>query len=211
MHGEDLLVNDGSDWQAVETIGESLPQLNVISPLALVVETVDSIDGGALVVTAEHEEVFRVLDLVGQKQADGFERLLSTVDVITKEEVVGLWWETAILEQAEKVVVLAVDITTDLEVRSVEVVVRYRQGRSYLYRCFQLEQNRLRDEDLTSLGAQVTNFSLKQLNLLSGSASANFQQSIDDGVEIHLLLIRHYSRRARHASCSKWRKVGHVK
>lgn len=31
MHCEDLLVNYGSNWQAVETVGEGLPQFNVVS------------------------------------------------------------------------------------------------------------------------------------------------------------------------------------
>lgn len=66
MHGEDLLVNDGRNGQAVEAVGESLPQLDVVSPLALVVEAIDTVDGGALVVAAQNEEVLRVLDLVGK-------------------------------------------------------------------------------------------------------------------------------------------------
>lgn len=66
-------------------------------------------------VTAQNEEVFGVLDLVGKKQADSLERLLAAVDVVTKEEVVGLGRETAVFEKAQKVVVLAVDVTTDLE------------------------------------------------------------------------------------------------
>lgn len=44
MHGEDLLVNDGGNGQAVEAVGESLPQLDVVSSLALIVETVDAVD-----------------------------------------------------------------------------------------------------------------------------------------------------------------------
>lgn len=65
-------------------------------------------------VAPQDEEVFGVLDLVGQEQADGLERLLATVDVITEEEVVGLWREPAVFEKAEEVVILAVDITTNL-------------------------------------------------------------------------------------------------
>lgn len=49
-------------------------------------------------VTAEDEEVFRVLDLVGKQEADSLERLLASVDVISQEKVVGFRWETAILE-----------------------------------------------------------------------------------------------------------------
>lgn len=44
MHGENFLVNDSCDWQAIEAIGKRLPEFNVISSLALVVKSVDTID-----------------------------------------------------------------------------------------------------------------------------------------------------------------------
>ena len=44
MHGEDLLVNDGGNGQAVEAVGEGLPQLDVVSSLALIVKAVDAVD-----------------------------------------------------------------------------------------------------------------------------------------------------------------------
>lgn len=114
MHGENLLVNDSSNGKAVEAVGESLPELDVVSALALVVETVDTVDGGALVVSTQNEEVLGVLDLVGKEKANGLKRLLATVDVVTKEKVVGLGRETAVFEETEEVIVLAVDITANL-------------------------------------------------------------------------------------------------
>ncbi len=110
VHGEDLLVDDGGNGEAVEAVGERLPQLDVVAALALVVEAVDAVDRGALVVATEDEEVLGVLDLVREEEADGLERLLATVNVVAKEEVVGFWGEAAILEQAEQVVILAVDV-----------------------------------------------------------------------------------------------------
>jgi hypothetical protein len=71
------------------------------------------------VVAAQDEEVLGVLDLVGQEKADGLEGLLATVDVVTEEEVVGLRRESTVLEETEEVVVLAVNVTADLEVGSV--------------------------------------------------------------------------------------------
>lgn len=44
MHGKYLLVYYGGDRQAIEAVRECLPQFNVISSLAFVVETVDSVD-----------------------------------------------------------------------------------------------------------------------------------------------------------------------
>lgn len=65
-------------------------------------------------VATQNEEVLWILDLVGQQEADGFERLLATVDVVAKEQVVRLWGETAVFEQAEEVIVLTVDVAADL-------------------------------------------------------------------------------------------------
>lgn len=115
VHGEDLLINDGRNGQTVEAVGESLPQLDVVSTLAFVVETIDTVDGGTLVVAAQDEEVLGVLDLVGKEQADRLQRLLATVDVVTEEEVVGFRGESTVFEQTQQVVVLAVDVAADLE------------------------------------------------------------------------------------------------
>lgn len=115
VHGEDLLVNDGGNGQAVEAIGKSLPQFDVVASLALIVEAVDAVDGRTLVVAAQNEEVLGVLDLVREQKADGLERLLATVDVVTEEEVVGLGRKATVLEETEEIVILSVDITADLQ------------------------------------------------------------------------------------------------
>ncbi len=115
MHGEDLLVDYGSNWQAVEAIRKCFPQLDVIAALAFVIKAVNAVDGSALVVAAQDEEVLGVLDLVRQQQADGLERLLASVYVVPQKQVVRLWWEAAILEEAEEIIVLAVDVAADLE------------------------------------------------------------------------------------------------
>jgi hypothetical protein len=66
------------------------------------------------VVTAQDEEVLRVLDLVCEQQADCLERLLASVYIIAEEEIVCFWWEAAVLEEAEKVIVLSVYIAAYL-------------------------------------------------------------------------------------------------
>jgi hypothetical protein len=67
------------------------------------------------VVAPEDEEVLGILDLVGQKEADGFERLLASVDVVSKEEVVCFGREATVLEETEQVVVLTVNVAADLK------------------------------------------------------------------------------------------------
>lgn len=69
VHAEDFLVDQGCDWQAVEAVGEGLPEFDVVSAFALVVEPVDSVDGSALVVSSQQEEVLGVFYFVRQQQA----------------------------------------------------------------------------------------------------------------------------------------------
>lgn len=71
MHGEDLLIDDSGNGKAVEAVGEGLPELDVVPTLALIVEAIDTVDGRALVIATEDEEIFGVLDLVGEQEADG--------------------------------------------------------------------------------------------------------------------------------------------
>lgn len=60
VHAKNLLVDDRRDRQAVERVRERLPDLDVVAPLALVVEPVDAIDRRAFVVPPENKKVLGV-------------------------------------------------------------------------------------------------------------------------------------------------------
>lgn len=115
MHRENFLVDDCCNRQAIEAISERLPQLDVIPPLALIVEPIYAVDRRTLVVPTQDEEILWILDLVREKQANCFKRLFASVDVVPKEQVVCFGWESSVLKEAEKVVILAMNITTDLQ------------------------------------------------------------------------------------------------
>lgn len=85
VHAEDLVVDEGGNREAVEAVREELPETDVEAALALVVETVDAVDGGALMVASQEEEVLRIPDFVGEQEADGLKALLPTVHVVTQE------------------------------------------------------------------------------------------------------------------------------
>lgn len=51
-------------------------------------------------IPAKNEKVLGILDFICQKQANSFERLFTTIDVITKEEVIRFWGETTVFEEA---------------------------------------------------------------------------------------------------------------
>ena len=111
MHAQNLIVDQSSNWHTVKNILKLLPQTNGIPIFALVVETVDSVNLAALVVSSEQEEVLLELDLVGEEQDDRLQRVLSAVHVVAQEQVVRLRWEPAVLEQPQQVRELAVRIT----------------------------------------------------------------------------------------------------
>ena len=56
--------------------------------LTFIVESVDSVDAGTLVIATQQEKVFRILYLVRQQEAYCFQRLFSTINIVSKEEVV---------------------------------------------------------------------------------------------------------------------------
>lgn len=79
--------------------------------LTLVVEAIDAVDAGALVVAAQEEEVLGVFDLVGEQEADGLQRLLAPVHIVAQEQVVTLRGEAPVLKKPQQVVVLPVNVT----------------------------------------------------------------------------------------------------
>ena len=81
-----------------------------LQELTLIIEAVYPIDASTLVVATEKEEILRVFDLVGQQQADGFQRLLPSVNIVTEKEVVGLWRERPVLKHPQQVCILSVYI-----------------------------------------------------------------------------------------------------
>lgn len=54
-------------------------------------------------IATEQEEVFRMLDLVSEKETDGFYRLLASVYIISQEQVVHVSRETTELKEFEKI------------------------------------------------------------------------------------------------------------
>lgn len=69
-------------------------------------------------ISAQDKEVFRVLYLISKEQADCFQRLLSPIDVVAQKQVVGFWRKSSVLEQTEKIVVLAMNVAAYLTLQS---------------------------------------------------------------------------------------------
>lgn len=114
VQAEDLVVNKCCERQVVEKIGEEFPHVGVsVLAQTFVVEAVNLGDLSALVVATEDGDALRVADLECDQQSDGLDGEVATIDVVSHEEVVGVWVGSTDLEQLHQVVELAVDITTD--------------------------------------------------------------------------------------------------
>lgn len=163
VRAEDFLIDDTSAGEAVEAVCESLPQLNAETALALVIETVDAVNGRTLVVATENEEVFRILDLVGEQDADRLEGLLATVNVVTKENVIRLGRKATVFEKAKQIVVLSMDVTTNLD-----------GGLKF-------QKHWLANQQITTAEAEHLDLRLGQIHLLSGTGSSDAETSRKSG------------------------------
>lgn len=85
MHTQYSIIYDCTNWQNIEDCTEFSPQLDRIPSLALVIKAVHPVNGLAFMVSSEQKEVVRVLNLVGHQEANCFDTLLASVDVISDE------------------------------------------------------------------------------------------------------------------------------
>lgn len=88
MHAQYLIVNKSCHREAVETIGEYLPELDIVSPFTLIVESINAVHRCTFVVASQEEEVLWVLDFVREEKANCFQALLSAINIISQEQVV---------------------------------------------------------------------------------------------------------------------------
>lgn len=64
MHTENLIIDNSAYRDDVEAKSKLLPYLNIVPSFALIVESIHSVDGLALVVSSKHEKVLWVLYFV---------------------------------------------------------------------------------------------------------------------------------------------------
>ena len=91
MHTDDLVVDNCNTWQTIESVAKLLPYFHAETTATFIIESIYAVNSCALMVSSQDEEIFRILDFVSEKKTDNLNRLLSTVNIVTKEKIVGLW------------------------------------------------------------------------------------------------------------------------
>lgn len=126
MHTEDLVVDESSNRETVEAVGETLPQAHVVPSFAFVVESVHTVDGSTLVIASEEEEVELVFELVGKKKAYRLDALLATINIVPEEQVICSWRISTVLKQPQEVRKLTVNVSCSSIQQLVSKSIRYQ-------------------------------------------------------------------------------------
>lgn len=109
-----LLLDQGGQGQVIKEICECLPDIGIsVFAQALVVETIDLGDLARLVITTEDGDAVLIADLEGNEQGHSLDRVVTTINVVSHEQVVGVRRIASDAEQLHQVVKLTVNITTD--------------------------------------------------------------------------------------------------
>lgn len=81
---EDLVFDKSGEGKVVEEVGEVFPDIGVsIFTQAFIIKAVDLCDLAGFVVSSKDSDTLGVTDLKANKESDGFNRVVATVDIVT--------------------------------------------------------------------------------------------------------------------------------
>lgn len=84
MKAENLVLDQGGKREIVEEVGEVLPDVRIsVFTKAFVVKSVDLCDLSRFVVSTKNCNTLRVTNFQSNKECDGFNRVVSTVNIVT--------------------------------------------------------------------------------------------------------------------------------
>ena len=121
MHADNPVVDQSGHWKTLETIRKCPPETNTVTRFALVIEAIDLVNVVGFMIASKEKEVVWIFYFVRKKEANTLNALLSPIHVIAtgenypkkipQKQVVCLLRRASILKQAQKVIILSVDVT----------------------------------------------------------------------------------------------------
>lgn len=90
VKAENLVLNQSGKRKIIEEVGEVLPHVRIsVFAKAFVVKSVDLCDLSRFVVSTKDCDTLRVTDFQSNKECDGLNRVVSTVNIVT-------WFQSAL-------------------------------------------------------------------------------------------------------------------
>lgn len=109
-----LVLDQGSKGEVVKEVGEGLPDISVaVLSEALVIESVDLSNLTRFMVSTQDGDTVLVAELEGDQEGDSLDRVVTTIDIVSHEEVVGIGGVASNPEEFHQIVELTVDVTTN--------------------------------------------------------------------------------------------------
>lgn len=112
VEAEDLIVDERGEGEVIEEVGEVFPNIRIaIFSKALIVEAVDLCDLTRFVIATEDRNALRVSDFESNKESDCLYGIVTSINVITHEEIVGIGVWSTNSEKLHQVMKLSVNIS----------------------------------------------------------------------------------------------------
>jgi hypothetical protein len=88
----DLIINESGEGKIVKQIGEVSPNICIpILSQAFIVEAVYLRDLARFVITSKDCNAIAVAEFEGNKESNSLDGVVASVDIVTHEEIVGIW------------------------------------------------------------------------------------------------------------------------
>jgi len=114
MDAEDFAFDNGTNAEVIENFSAILPWIGItVLSNGLIIEAIHGSDLSGLVITSEKSDMCWVLELEAKEQLECFHGVEASIDEVTHEDVACVWDLAALVEELEKIVELAVDISAD--------------------------------------------------------------------------------------------------
>jgi len=114
VQAEDVILNHSCEWKVIKKSGEILPDISVsVLSEALIVESINLGNLLALMVSSKDSYSLWESDFKSNHQGDSLNRVESSVNIVTHEDIVVLWDLTANLEELLKIEELTMDISAN--------------------------------------------------------------------------------------------------
>lgn len=93
MEAEDLVLNNSGEWQVIKELSEVFPDgWTAIFPEALIVEAINLGNLSGLVVSSQDSDSVSIPDLQGNKECHSLDTVIASINVISHEEIIRVWW-----------------------------------------------------------------------------------------------------------------------